>query len=245
MTKRKIPVVCDDNSCSTGAAPAARTEGKARESGKTLEIEVFSDYVCPWCPIGEKRLEKALELLGPDVPAKVTFRPFELNPDMPKEGLDRKKYLAAKFGSLAAYERLSANVSAAAAGEGIAFALDKIEKSPNTRDAHRLAWLAEKLGKQPPIVEKLFHAYFTLGENLGDHSVLKRLAAEAGLEAERVDALLATDEGLAEVVEQERRAHRLGIDGVPCFVVGGVPVISGAQSPGVIAEVLRDFVETR
>jgi predicted DsbA family dithiol-disulfide isomerase len=243
VTQRKIPVVCDDNSCSTGAAPAAKTEGKAEKTGGTLEIEVFSDYVCPWCPIGEARLDKALELLGVD--AKVTFRPFELNPDMPRAGIDRKEYLAAKFGSLAAYERLSANLTAAAASEGITFAFDKIEKIPNTRDAHRLAWLAEKLGKQPAIVERLFHSCFTLGENLGDHAVLKRVASEAGLEAERVASLLATDEGLAEVLEQERRAHRLGIDGVPCFVMGGVPVISGAQSPGVIAEVLRDFVDSR
>ncbi|HZV02503.1 MAG TPA: DsbA family oxidoreductase [Planctomycetota bacterium] len=243
MTKRKIPIVCDDDSCSTGETPARKASAARAHGAGPLEIEVFSDYVCPWCPIGERRLEKALEAL--DLPARVTFRPFELNPGHPREGVDRKKYLAQKFGSVANYERMSAQLALVAKGEGLTFAFDKIEKSPNTRDAHRLAWFAEKVGKQPAVVERLFHAYFTKGEDLGDHGVLRRVAAEAGLEAERVDALLASDEGLAEVVEQERRAHLLGIDGVPCIVVDGEPVISGAQPPEIMAEILREVLAAK
>lgn len=232
-------VVCDDVSCSVGPAPARAAESRGQAASQTLEIEVYSDWVCPWCPVGERRLEKALELLGPAVQAKVTFRPYELNPGLPREGVDRRAYLAAKFGSLATYEAMSARVVAAAKSEGLDFRMERIEKASNTRDAHRLAWLAEKQGRQPALVEVLFRAYFTEGKNLGDHGVLRACAAEAGLDAARVDALLASDEGLTQVLALEERAFRLGIQGVPAFVVGGEPILSGAQPPEVIAAALR------
>ncbi len=203
-----------------------------------IDVEVFSDFVCPWCPVGERRLEQALALLG--APAKVTFRPYELNPDMPKEGLDRRAYLEKKFGGAANYERLSASVKQAAQSEGIPFALDKIERTANTRDAHRLSALAAKLGRQRELVSGLFRAYFEEGRNVGDAKVLREVALATGLDAARVDALLASDEGLEEVLEQERRAHQLGIQGVPAFVVNGEPVLSGAQPPRVIAAAIRE-----
>lgn len=209
-------------------------------SGKPIEIEVFSDFVCPWCPVGESRLEKAIALLG--APVTVTFRPYELNPNLPKEGVDRRTYLEQKFGGPAMYERMSAGVKAAAQSEGIPFALDKIERTSSTRDAHRLSALAAKLGLQRPLVAGLFRAYFTEGRDVGSPAVLREVAVKAGLDGERVDALLGSDEGLAEVLEQERRAQTLGIDGVPAFVVNGEPVLSGAQPPAVIAAAIREAI---
>jgi predicted DsbA family dithiol-disulfide isomerase len=209
----------------------------------TLSVEVFSDFVCPWCPIGERRLEKAAALLG--APLEVTFRPYELNPDLPSEGVDRKKYLTEKFGSLATYESMSARVVAVAKSEGIPFHLERIERASNTRDAHRLSWLANELGKQPAVVAGLFRAYFTEGRDLGDHAVLLDVATAAGIDRERAAALLASDEGLAEVLEQERRARRLRVDGVPSFVVGDRVLLSGAQAPEVIAAALREAAIAR
>jgi predicted DsbA family dithiol-disulfide isomerase len=232
--------VCTGDSCTTSFGAAAAATKKVHPKARTIAVEVFSDFVCPWCPIGKSRLDKAIALLGPDLSVKVTWRPYELNPGLPKEGVDRRAYLAAKFGSLESYERMSAHVVAAAASEGIPFRLDRIERTASTRDAHRLAWLAQKLGLQERLVPALFRAYFTDGENLGDPAVLARIGAEAGLDEGRVDALLAGDEGLAEVLAEEKRAFRLGIDGVPCFVVDGRPVLSGAQPPEVIAAALRD-----
>ncbi|MEZ0227754.1 MAG: DsbA family oxidoreductase [Planctomycetota bacterium] len=205
-----------------------------------IEIEVFSDFVCPWCPVGERRLDQALVLLGE--PAKVTFRPFELNPDLPKEGVDRRAYLQEKFGGPEAYEQLSAVVKNAGACEGFEFAFDRIERTSNTRDAHRLSVLAAKRGLQRPLVAGLFRAYFQLGQDVGGHKVLREVAIRAGLDAQAVDALLASDQLEDEVVEQERRAHQLGITGVPAFVVNGEPVLSGAQPPQVIAAAIREAI---
>ena len=224
--------VCTGDSCTTsfGAAPTA-TKKASHSKARTLAVEVFSDFVCPWCPIGKSRLDKAIALLGPDLSVKVTWRPYELNPGLPKEGVDRRAYLAAKFGSLADYERMSAHVVAAAASEGIAFALDKIEKTASTRDAHRLAWLAQKLGAQERVVAGLFRAYFTEGRNLGDVAVLSRIATDAGLDAARVDAFLAGDEGLAEVLAEEKRALGSGSTGSPASLSTASPSSRGHSRP--------------
>ena len=205
-----------------------------------IDVEVFSDFVCPWCPVGERRLEQALALVGE--PVRVTFRPFELNPDLPKSGVDRRAYLEKKFGGAAQYEQLSALVKQAGASEGFEFAFDKIERTSNTRDAHRLSALAASLGQQKPLVDGLFRAYFQEGRDVGDRAVLRDVAIKAGLDAARVDALLAGDELFDDVIQQERRAHELGISGVPAFVVNGEPVLSGAQPPNVIAAAIREAV---
>ena len=192
-----------------------------------LKIEVYSDVVCPWCYVGKRRLERALTEFGGDV--RVTWRPFQLNPTMPKEGMDRTAYLEAKFGSLDSFRQLEEHVLAAGAAERIPFAFEKIAKTPNTFAAHRLIWLGEREGCQNAVVDALFRGYFEEGADIGSIAALVRLAEEAGLHREVVERFLRSDEGTAEVKAEEAAGHQLGIRGVPYFVVNGTYAISGAQ----------------
>lgn len=197
-------------------------------------IEVVSDVVCPWCFIGKRRLEKALALVGRKG-AQVHWKAFELNPQAPKEGMDRQAYRARKFGNAAYAKELEGRVIEAGAEEGIAFHFDRIERVPNTLDAHRLIWLAGRNGSQDAIVENFFRAYFIDGQDVGNLEVLRKIAAESGLDAAKVDELLSTDLGKRQVLDEEREAHALGVSGVPSFFLGGVPVTSGAQKPEILA----------
>jgi predicted DsbA family dithiol-disulfide isomerase len=192
-----------------------------------LTIDVISDVICPWCFIGKRRLEKALR----DRAASVRWHPFQLNPDMPREGTDRKSYRIAKFGSWERSQELDARVAAAGRGEGIAFNFDKMARTPNTLDAHRTIWLAGVRGVQDSVVEALFLAYFTDGRDLSDRATLAGIAAEAGLDRAGVDGLLAGDGGLDVVSAGKERARRLRVSGVPFFVVNGRVALSGAQPP--------------
>jgi predicted DsbA family dithiol-disulfide isomerase len=197
-------------------------------------IEVVSDVICPWCFIGKRRLEKALALAGRQ-DAQVHWKAFELNPQAPKEGMDRQAYRARKFGSAAYAKELEARVIEAGAEEGIEFRFDRIERVPNTLDAHRLIWLAGSEGGQDAIVENLFRAYFVDGQDVGNGDVLKKIAVASGLDAAKVDELLNTDLGTRQVLDEEREARAHGVNGVPSFFLGGVPVMSGAQKPEVLA----------
>jgi predicted DsbA family dithiol-disulfide isomerase len=192
-----------------------------------LTIDVISDVICPWCLIGKRRLERALG----NRPAVVRWHPFQLNPDMPREGIDRKSYRIWKFGSWERSQELDAQVAAAGRGEGIAFNFDKMARTPNTLDAHRVIWLAGERGVQDAVVEALFLAYFTEGRDLSDRLTLAEIAAEAGLDRVEVDGLLAGDGGLDIVRSGEEQARRLGVSGVPFFVVNGRVALSGAQPP--------------
>ena len=207
-----------------------------------MVIEVVSDVVCPWCFIGKRRLEKALSLVGRQ-DLRVQWRAFELNPHAPKEGLDRKQYRALKFGSTAYAKQLEAHVAGAGSEEGINFRFDRIERVPNTLDAHRLIWLAGHDEQQDALVDNLFRAYFLEGEDVGRAEVLKRIAGESGLDSGRVDELLNGDLGRSEVQTEEREAHNRGVNGVPAFFVNGMPVASGAQKPEVLASVLGPALE--
>jgi predicted DsbA family dithiol-disulfide isomerase len=192
-----------------------------------LAIDMISDVICPWCLIGKRRLEKALG----DRPAVVRWHPFQLNPDMPREGIDRKSYRIAKFGSWERSRELDARVAAAGQGEGIAFHFERQSRTPNTLDAHRIIWLAGERGVQDAVVEALFLAYFTDGRDLSGRATLAETAAGAGLDRAEVDGLLAGDVGLDDVRADEERARRLGVSGVPFFVVNGRVAQSGAQPP--------------
>lgn len=192
-----------------------------------VRIDVYSDVVCPWCYVGKRRLERALAVFGG--PAQVVWRPFQLNPTMPKDGMDRTAYLEAKFGSLDAFRHLEEQVSAAGASEGIGFAFERIGRTANTFLAHRVIWLAEREGCQDAVVESLFRGYFEEGADIGAMPVLMELAERAGLARGRVSACLSGDEGTAEVQAEEAAGHRLGIRGVPYFVLAGAYGISGAQ----------------
>ncbi len=192
-----------------------------------LTIDVISDVICPWCFIGKRRLERALDGRS----AIVRWHPFQLNPDMPREGIERKAYRIKKFGSWERSQQLDVQVTAAGQGEGIAFNFDKMARTPNTLDAHRVIWLAGERGVQDAVVEALFLAYFTDGRDLSDRATLADVAAGAGLDRAEVDELLAGEKGLDVVSAGEEEARRLGVSGVPFFVVNGRVALSGAQPP--------------
>lgn len=190
-----------------------------------VTIDVYSDVICPWCYVGKRRLERALARVD-DVQTRVTWRPFQLNPTMPKEGMDRTTYLEAKFGSLAAFRRLEEHILAAGLSERIPFAFERIVRTPNTFTAHRLIWYAGQQSCQDTMVDSLFRGYFEEGVDIASSEALTRLAASAGLDAE---GFLRSDEGVAEVKAEEAAGHRLGIRGVPYFVFNNRYAISGAQ----------------
>jgi predicted DsbA family dithiol-disulfide isomerase len=189
---------------------------------------VISDAICPWCWVAKRRLDRVIAALSPYVAASVTWRPFELNPEMPKAGIDRRVYRSAKFGSWQRSQALDAQVAAAGRPDGLVFNHDRMERTPNTIDAHRLIRLAGQEGKQAEIVEGLFAAYFNEGRDIGDPSVLADIGASAGLDHTRIVAMLASDEGLEEVRSELQRSHDLAVSGVPTVLVDGVPLFSGA-----------------
>lgn len=196
-----------------------------------LSIEIYSDIVCPWCFIGKRRLEQALETAGYTQQTDIAWRPFQLNPTMPKSGMDRRAYLDAKFGGAEARRAMEERVAKAGEMDGIVFAFDRIERTPNTFEAHHLIWFAQQQGKQGDLTEALFLAYFTEGRDIGDKQELVEVAAETGLDRDEVQQFLASDQGVEEVRAEEAAGHRMGIRGVPYFVLNGRYAISGAQPP--------------
>lgn len=197
----------------------------------TITVDVISDVICPWCWVGKRRLEKAVAANAGTNEVVVRWHPFQLNPDMPKEGVERRAYRTAKFGSWERSLELDARLVAVGAGEGIEFAFDKIARTPNTLDAHRLIRLAGERGVQDAVVEALFRAYFTEGRDISDRGTLLDVVAGAGLDRNRSETELAGDGGLGAVRAEEEEARRLGVQGVPFFVVNGELALSGAQPP--------------
>ena len=215
----------------------------AAASERALTIDVISDVVCPWCFIGRRRLGAALERFAteePRVRPLVSWHPFQLNPDLPPEGIDRRAYLAAKFGGAHRAADVYERVRAAGAGVGIDFAFEKIARQPNTLDAHRLISWAQAQGSAEELVERLFRGYFLEGRFIGDRDVLAVIAGEAGLAAEAARAYLASSEGAATIAEMDRRVRELGVTGVPFFIFGGRLAVSGAQEPAVLAEAMAE-----
>ncbi len=208
-----------------------------------LTIDVVSDIVCPWCYIGKRRLERALAL-RPDVPVEVRWRPFFLNPWVPREGVDRDQYLETKFGSVDAYKSIAKRVEAAAAQEGLVYALDKIARQPNTIDAHRLIRWAHERGNAPKMKQRLMELYFREGGDLTDREVLVQAAREAGLDPEEARRDLASERDVAEVEADAARANQAGINGVPFFIFGNKLGVSGAQSPEILASAIDKARET-
>ena len=230
--------------CGTdGCAPAGAAQAKTVAAGPIVDLSIVSDAVCPWCYVGKRRFEKALAALGPDFPIRVTWRPVELNPDMPKEGIERRVYRMHKFGSLERSQQLEAQVAAAAAEDGIIFRHDLMQRTPNTFDAHRLIWRSGNAGVQDAMMERLFRAYFSEGRDIGDAGTLVELAAEAGLDREETRKFLEGTEGADDVRRDETNAQQAGISGVPTFIANGYLLFSGAQRPDAIATVLRKVAE--
>jgi predicted DsbA family dithiol-disulfide isomerase len=208
-----------------------------------VRIDVVSDIVCPWCFIGKHRLEKAIAL-NPDIPVEVHWRPYFLNDWIPREGISREQYLTTKFGSSERYKGIAQRVSAAAAAEGLTYAMDKISRQPNTLDAHRLIRWADEIGKAAEMKQRLMDLYFTEGADLTSHTVLAQAAADIGLDAEATRKALASDKDVAEIEREALSAKEAGIDGVPCFIFGGKFAISGAQAPEDLAEAIERMAQT-
>jgi predicted DsbA family dithiol-disulfide isomerase len=204
-----------------------------------LSIDVFADPVCPWCWIGKRRLEAALAA-RPDVEATVRYLPFQLDPTIPPEGMDRADYLERKFGDAERVRSTHDQLTAIGRDEGIAFLFADIERSPNTLDAHRaIRWAAEEGPiAQGAFVEHLFEAYFTEGQDISDLDAIARAAEEAGLDSDTLRDRLDTDEDVAIVREEAERARAIGVEGVPCFIFAGKLVVMGAHPPEVLAEAI-------
>lgn len=216
-----------------------------------LEIDIISDVVCPWCFVGKRRLDAALERFaasGEPEPI-VRWHPFELNPDLPLEGMDRKDYLARKFGGAESADAIYQRVRAAGKTVGIDFAFERIVRQPNTRDAHRLiAWAQRQSAADhspahvtqhtAALVERLFAAYFCEGRSLVGVAALADLAAEAGYEQGAVLAHLESDADAAEVIDAERRAHAIGVTGVPFFIFDHRIAVSGAQETDILLQAI-------
>jgi len=217
---------CSADSCAIDASP--RESDASAKKTNTLSIEIVSDAICPWCYVAKRQFERAVAKLPNDVKLSVHWRPFELNPNMPPEGLDRVAYRSRKFGSWEHSLRLDAQLTAAASQAGLTMRHDLMKRTPNTFNAHRLIWLAEKEGVQDAVVEGLFSAYFVEGRDVGDAKVLAEVAAAAGIDKTRVESFLASSEGAEEISEAEVASQRSGLNGVPTFIINGQPAFSGA-----------------
>jgi predicted DsbA family dithiol-disulfide isomerase len=205
---------------------------------KPLQIDVVSDVVCPWCYIGKRRIENALALV-PDVPVEVHWRPFFLNPWVPREGISRDEYLTTKFGSVDAYKGIAGRVVTAAGEEGLSYRPDLVERQPNTIDCHRLIHWADAKGKAPQMKQRLMELYFRDGGDLTDREVLVRAAADCGLDGDDMRARLGTDEDVALISAHAQEASDKGISGVPTFVFAQKYAVSGAQPAELLARAIR------
>ena len=207
-----------------------------------ITMNVTSDFICPWCLIGAKRLNKAIDGLPHDI--EVRWLPFQLNPDMPPEGLDRKTYRSRKFGSWERSQALDAQTVAVGKANGIAFDYERMSRTPNTLAAHRLSWLAARADRQSAVVEGILSGYFTQGRDIGDLEVLAQIAGEAGLDRGAVRQFLESDAATDEVRALEALARQRGVHGVPHFDIGGT-IVTGAQRADTLRRAILDAVRSK
>ena len=193
-----------------------------------MQIDVISDTVCPWCYIGKRRLERAMKL-RPQIKFDVRWRPFQLDPATPKEGIERRAYIERKFGSTDKIKSIHNALLEAGQGEGIDFAFDKIARTPNTINSHRLIRWAHSANVQDAVVELLFRRYFIDGADIGDLEVLAQVGADAGMDRELVQELLHSDADREKVEHEDSMARKIGVGGVPSFLVGQAILVTGAQ----------------
>jgi predicted DsbA family dithiol-disulfide isomerase len=207
-----------------------------------IEVDFVADLVCPWCFLGLVRLDRA-RAMRPDWPVRVRWRPFFLNPHLPPEGMDRATYVRRKFGGNAkeVYQRIEAS----GRSDGVTFAFDRMPRTPNTTLAQRLILFAEQQGAADGVIRALFRALFQEGRDVGRREVLAAIAEEAGLDREEVSAFLSGDRLTREVIAAHQQAERIGIYGVPVFIVEREHAITGAQPPEVLADLLDVAVAAR
>jgi predicted DsbA family dithiol-disulfide isomerase len=213
-----------------------------RDLQSGLIVDVVSDVVCPWCWIGKRRLEAALDRLEGPQP-QLYWHPFQLNPNLAPEGVERRSYVETKFGSAQRAAEIYARVSAAGASVGIQFDFERIERQPNTLLAHRLIAWSQAQGDASVLVERLFRAFFIEGAFIGDVAVLERLAREAGFDGDAAAAFLASDEGVDAVADAGRNAREMGVDGVPFFIFNGRVAVAGAQEPDTLLAAIAQAKE--
>ncbi|PKA39996.1 disulfide bond formation protein DsbA [Rhizobium sullae] len=204
----------------------------------TITIKISSDFICPWCLIGERRLGKAIAGLPAGADVAFEWQPFELNPDMPSEGMDRKVYRSLKFGSWERSQLLDAHTVEAARDDDVAFDYAAIQRTPNTLAAHRLMRFAAEHKRATQLAEAIFSAYFEKGRDIGDAGILGDIATEIGLDRAQALSFLTGEEGAGEVREQENAVLAIGVRSVPTFDIAG-EVISGAQPTVVFQAALR------
>ncbi|MCX7383946.1 MAG: DsbA family oxidoreductase [Alphaproteobacteria bacterium] len=202
-----------------------------------LVIEIVHDLVCPWCFVGVRRLLRTLQRRH-DLTYELIWRPFLLNPDMPRAGISRMEYVVRKFGGEERARRLNASISEIGKAEGIAFRFDLIRRTPSSVDAHRLVSFAGRHGLATEVIEAVFAGHFSAGLDTGETDVLVELAAGCGLDPRAVRQYLLSDTDTDGIHAENLRAHRLGINGVPCFIIGGQHAIAGAQESEVIERLL-------
>ncbi|MBS0559559.1 MAG: DsbA family oxidoreductase [Proteobacteria bacterium] len=203
-------------------------------------IDIVSDAICPWCYIGKRQLEHALAMVAADgLRFDIHWNPYQLNPDMPREGVERMAYRIAKFGGPERAAAIDARVTEAAAGVGLGFRTDLMRRTPNTVAAHRVIWLAGREGRQDAVVERLFDAYFVRGQDIGAPEVLAAEAGAAGLGEAAVAAFLAGTEGEQEVLRADAQARQAGVEGVPSFFMDGHFLFSGAMPADTMAAAFR------
>ncbi|MGI9415697.1 MAG: DsbA family oxidoreductase [Hyphomicrobiales bacterium] len=209
----------------------------ADDTSAPITVDIISDVMCPWCYVGKRRFEKALKLT-PDTRVDVKWRPYQLDPTIPREGVDRQEYLAKKFGGADRAKQIYQAIVDAGAQEDIPFEFDRIKRSPNTLNAHRLIRWAFTPGLQDEMVEHLFKLYFIEGADIGDHEVLLEAARHVGMDMEILSGLIASDADTDLVEKEIALAREMGVQGVPCFIVANKYAVMGAEQPEVIAHAL-------
>jgi predicted DsbA family dithiol-disulfide isomerase len=213
-----------------------------------VQLDIISDPICPWCYIGKAQLDRALGETAAETgtnPFDISWRIFQLNPDMPPEGMDRKRYLEAKFGGPERAREVYARVEAAAAEAGLTMDFDRIPKTPNTMDAHRLIRWSRATGNQSALVDLLFRRYFAEGADISDREVLIDAGERVGMERAIIARLLEGEADIDLLREEEAAARRMGVNGVPCFIVGGRYVLQGAQPSATWAQIIRELMTPR
>ena len=202
-----------------------------------MKIEFIFDTVCPWCYVGKRRFERALAQ-RPGTRTEIVWRPFLLNPDIPPEGIDRRAYLDRKFGGPARVNRIHAAVAAAGTAEGIDFAFDRITRAPNTLNSHRMIRFAAGFGRQPEVVEALYRAYFVEGLDIGLVPTLVALGERLDLPGIELEDYLRSETDVSAVLNDNARAHRQGVNGVPCLILDGSYALAGAQEPDILLRLI-------
>ena len=230
--------VCGADGCEVPETASATIAAETPSVG--TRIDIVSDAICPWCYVGKWNLQAALAQLAQEgLTFDVHWNPFQLNPDMPKEGVERASYRLWKFGNADRVREIDARVTQAAAGAGLDFHLDRIQRTPNTIDAHRLIWFAGRNGVQDAVMEAVFHAYFVVGRDTGAHEVLADCAAKAGLDRDAAVSFLGSGLADAEMRAADQAAREAGVNGVPSFFLDGYGLFSGAMPAAQMADAFR------